>query len=80
VDRRARAPKALTRNPEPETLNAQLNPTGKWTDGRVRRELFHDQLLAEGQRIVMKCVRRGCSDEEDAAVLREVLRPAGVGY
>jgi len=44
----------------------------KWTDRRVKRKLFHGAWLREGQRIVMKCIQKGISVEEDFAIEREV--------
>ena len=48
------------------------NHVGAWTDRRVKRKLFHGAMLREGQRIVMKCIQKGLSAEEDQAIQREL--------
>jgi hypothetical protein len=49
------------------------NHLGVWTDRRVKRKLFNGHThLREGQRIVMKCIHKGGSEEEIKAIDREV--------
>ena len=48
------------------------NSVGAWADRRVKRKLFDHFSVREGQRIVMKCIEKGRSLEEDMAIVREV--------